>query len=69
MELATGTLPVQAPKTLAANAWGQFLQRVLVSVGRDGASDSEERVAERPIPRLAPAPNPGKGSASERQEA
>lgn len=69
MELATGTLLVQAPKTLPANAWGQFLQRVLVSVGRDGASDSEERVAERPTPRLAPVPNPGEGPASERQEA
>ncbi|GAA0584309.1 hypothetical protein GCM10009416_23420 [Craurococcus roseus] len=69
MELATGTLLVQAPKTLAANAWSQFLQRVLVSVGRDGDSDSEERVAERLVPRLAPASNPGEGSASERQEA
>lgn len=68
MELATGTPPLRAPKTLPANAWSQFLQRVLVSVGRDGDSDSEERVAERLIPRLTPAPNPGEGSASERQE-
>lgn len=66
MELATGTLPVQAPKTLPANAWSQFLQRVLVSVGRDGDSDSEERVAERPVPLLVLAPSSGEDSASER---
>ena len=68
MELATGTPLAQAPKTLPANAWGQFLQRVLVSVGCHRDYDSEARVAERLFPRLTPAPNPGEGSASERQE-
>lgn len=34
MELATesGTLPGRAPKALPADAWGDFLQRLLVTV-------------------------------------
>lgn len=46
MEMATGTLlPGQAPKAVPNDAWGQFLQRVLVSVRHGGEAPGEARVA------------------------
>ena len=65
MELATGMPPVQASKTPPVNAWNQFLQRVLVSVGRDGDSEPGLRAAESLLPRLTPVSDLGTGPASE----
>jgi hypothetical protein len=65
VELATGMPSVQSSKPPPVNAWSQFLQRVLVSVGRDGNSDPGLRAAERLIPRLTPVAELGKGPASE----